>query len=320
MLSEVRWKNFLQYLENTDASLQMPTLIWDEIARNYRKNLESQLSQTKAGFEKINHHLRFNASHFNYHGWGSSLKLDTLSLTPLEITERYMSFLKDSLHLKSKDFIGWDEKWMPEIVSRSIEHTKPFSADSDKGFKDTLIWKTIMSLAKKPGFSQAPLVFISANNRDFGDPAHPGKLHPTLDKEAIGVGLIAHYFESLDNFFEKWAAEALNIDFYKIRKSIPEHLIKTSLQEHISPYMPKNELVEQNTFITGMSFKVMSETPSARIIRMSLSGYITNTLIPTKYLEFNAEAGLEEELVEKRLTVESFEILYPAKMLQNFLT
>lgn len=317
MLSEVRWKNLLQYLEKTDASLQMPTLIWEEIARNYRINLESHLSKAKASFEKINHHLRFNALHFEYHGWGQDLKYDALQLTPSQITERYMSFLKTSLRLESKDFLSWDEKWMTEIVFRAIEHTKPFSIDSDKGFKDTLIWKTIMSLAKKPGFSQSPIVFISANNHDFGDRAHPGKMHPALEKEAITLGLTIHYFENLDNFFENWAAEALNIDFYKIQKSIPEHLVKVGLQEYVSPYMPRNESAEKNTFITGMNFKVTHETPNERMIRMSLSGYITNTLVPTKYLEFNAEAILEEGPLDKKFKVEAFTVLYQSKIFQT---
>lgn len=319
MLSETRWKNLLQYLKKTNASLQMPTIIWEEIARNYRKNLESHLSQAKATFEKINHHLNFNAELFGYNGWANRLKLDGLCLTPLELTYRYMSFLKSSLHLELKDFLDWDKKWMPDIVSRAIEHTKPFAEDSDKGFKDTLIWMTIMSLADRPGFKQSPIVFISANNRDFGDRTCPGKIHPTLYKEANLRGLTVHYFDHLDTFFEKWAAEALNVNFDKIRSDLPEPLIKANLKEYVRPYIPRNESPEQNTFITGMSFKVVSEADRGRTIKMSISGYITNSLAPTKYLDFSSEATLEEEGVGKKLTVESFDVLDPSGYLYNSL-
>ena len=228
MLSETRWTTLLQYLKKTNASLQMPTIIWEEIARNYRKNLENHLSQAKASFDKINHHLRFNSDRFSYNGFANQLNFPSVLLAPIEMTDRYMSFLKTSLYLEHKDFLDWDEKWMADIVARAIEHSKPFAEETDKGLKDALIWKTIMSLAEKPGFNEAPIVFISANTRDFSSRASPGKLHTSLDGEATRRGLDVHYFENLDIFYEKWAAEALEVDFNNIRFSIPEQLIKAS--------------------------------------------------------------------------------------------
>jgi ribosomal protein S17E len=297
----------------------MPILIWEEIARNYRNNIENQFKQAERTLEKINHHIDFLAPSFNYYGYAEKLKLTDLKFTPKEITDRYLSFLKATLKLQPKDFLYWDNKWMPEIISRSIEHTKPFAEDSDKGFKDTLIWKTILSLANKPGFKEAPIVFISANNRDFGDRGRPGEIHPTLAKEAKKLDLTLCYFDNLDMFFEKWAGEVLNANFDKIRRGISDQLIKESLRFFVRPYMPRNESVVQNTFITGVSFKVTSETKSGKTIRVSISGYITNTIIPLKYLEFNAEAIFEDGFDEKTLVVESFSILDQDNSLQTIL-
>jgi len=53
MLSETRWENLLQYLKKTNASLQMPTIIWEEIAQNFRKNLQSLLREATSTCEKI---------------------------------------------------------------------------------------------------------------------------------------------------------------------------------------------------------------------------------------------------------------------------
>lgn len=319
MLSETRWENLLQYLKKTNASLQMPTIIWEEIAQNFRKNLQSLLREATSTCEKINHLIEFNSAHFNYQGSQHSLNISDLQHTPEDITSRYMAFLKASLGLELKDFLDWDEKWMSDIVARAVDHIKPFSEEGDKGLKDTLIWKTILSLATKHGFKDAPIVFISANSRDFGVRGSPGKLHASLQQEAIRSGLNVHYFENLDTFFGQWAAEALSIDFAKIRTSIPEGLIKTELQPYVRRYMPKDESAVKNTFISGMSFKVISEVAQGRKTSLSISGYITNSLVPTKYLDFSAELLFEEGEKMETIKVISFDTLDPDGFLHSSL-
>lgn len=311
MLSETRWERLLQYLAITNASLQMPTIIWEEIARNYRRHLETLFNDQKSTIEKINHHLDFNVPHFNYIGYYNKLTFSEPQLTPAEITDRYMAFLKASLGLETKDFIDWDAKWMSEVVARAINHVKPFSEDSDKGLKDTLIWKTILSLSSKHGFKDDPIVFISANTRDFCTRNTPRRIHPNLEKEACDLGLDIHYFENLDLFFENWASEVLSIDFRKIRASISDQLIKAGLKQYVRRYLPLTESPEANTFISAMSFKVISEVNHNRQIALSISGYISNSLIPTKYLDFSAEAIFKDVDKKQSIEVTSFDILDP---------
>ena len=53
-----------------------------------------------------------------------------------------------------------------EIVRRAATHRKPFAAEGDRGFKDYLIWKNIVALAKQ---ESAQIMLVTTNTGDFGD-------------------------------------------------------------------------------------------------------------------------------------------------------
>ena len=128
----------------------------------------------------------------------------------MSCVERYdLAHVKNKLGLGKGAFLQIETKWYDDIYKRALVHTKPFSDESDKGFKDSLLWKSMISLAKKPGYADAPVVFISSNTKDFCASKGANELHPDLSREAESVGLNVVFFDGLDSFFKGWSAEAL---------------------------------------------------------------------------------------------------------------
>lgn len=314
MLSGLRWTQLVEYLKKTDASLQMPNVVWEEIKRNYTKHLKGLFANADSAVERLNHHTNFRAPHFQYHGMNFSFGNRSSELSIEDLVIRYLSFVKTKLQLKGKDYLRWDKSWFDEIVERAINHTKPFGEESDKGFKDTLLWKTAMSLKNRPGFDDGPIILISANSRDFGNPSEKGKIHPALASEANNQGLDLHYFDSLDSFLEKWAGDAIAMNIERIKQTVSDSMFKNALRKQVAPWLKKNEAVECNIYFSGSNFKIESEAPGKLAIRASLSGYLTNTWTSFEYLDFNAEAIYTEEKDAKNVTIEAFSVLVEDKL------
>ncbi len=306
MLSGMRWKRLIEYIGKTDATIQMPTVVWEEIKRNYTKVVNGLFANASSAIEKLNHHLNFRAPHFSY--WGARLELSgqPKALSVADVVERYLSFVKETLQLKGKDFVRWDRSWFEEIIDRAINRVKPFGDESDKGFKDTLLWKTILSLANRPGFKDGPVILISSNSKDFGDPQEKGKIHPALQREARDLGLNLHYFDSLDAFLEKWAYDAMAVNASLMKQVFSDAMLKTALGKFVRPLLRKNEAIECNIFFSGINYKFESEVPGRVAVRASVSGYVTNTLTPHEYLDFSAEAIYKEDRETEKVSIENF--------------
>ena len=73
----------------------------------------------------------------------------------------------------------------PEVLlDRSLACRAPFDSRGRAGFRDALIWETIMELATRC----EPVVFIT-KDPDFLDPATRGQLHPDLIEDLVAAGL-----------------------------------------------------------------------------------------------------------------------------------
>src|SRR5690606_30803250 len=80
---------------------------------------------------------------------------------------------------------GYEGVLMSSLVNRALARRRPFDAKGGVGFRDALIWESIIGclMSDKP----SEVVFITRNKRDFGE---HGKLteHLADDLENLGVG------------------------------------------------------------------------------------------------------------------------------------
>jgi predicted nucleic acid-binding protein len=68
------------------------------------------------------------------------------------------------------------------VAGRALARRRPFDAKGHDGYRDTLVWETVLALARAlPG---AALVLVSQNRKDFADAA--GRLHGDLRDDVAG--------------------------------------------------------------------------------------------------------------------------------------
>ena len=93
-----------------------------------------------------------------------------------------------------------------QVLDRLHSGRKPFTGtdNREKGYRDYLIWETILALEGSEGErdenGRIPVAFLTANTRDFAD--ETGSLHPDLRAEAERAGLSVTLGTSIDDFID----------------------------------------------------------------------------------------------------------------------
>ena len=133
------------------------------------------------------------------------------------------------LDITASNIIPYNNELLPVIAQRAIEREKP-SGDKGQGFRDTLIWLTMLAYCKTCHEKQ--IIFISNNTDDFSS-SDKQSLHESLAAECDFIGIKVNYFKNLKEFIERhsskidfltldWIDE--NFDFKTVEELIQEDL------------------------------------------------------------------------------------------------
>ena len=190
----------------------IPEIVVDEIFRQYRTELESAYDKYTKGASLLS-------------GLGlKEIKLatgeDYLSKTLEEKKKRYEKRLKDL----GIELLPYPKTKHEVLVTKELEGKKPF-ASSKKGYRDSLIWETVMEqlIPVKDLWGETQVLFLSANTLDFAD---AGKnLHPDLIKEFTEQGFTENAVELVCDF-DKFFTETINAELEELEKTAQTLLLK----------------------------------------------------------------------------------------------
>ena len=124
-----------------------------------------------------------------------------------------------------------------EVIDRLHSGLKPFAGTSnrEKGYRDYLIWETVLSLREMAGErdenGRTPIAFLTANTRDFAD--EKGGLHSDLRAEAEAAGLTITLYTSMDEFINTIVEPTLPTSA-KAASLLEEDATKAEIREFIS--------------------------------------------------------------------------------------
>lgn len=193
LLSGHVFKILLENLDRAGHSLFTPEVVLDEAVNRYRKSLV----EATAKFERSKEALR-----------RLLISTDTTaSEIDVEVAVReYELYLRQRLyhdHFTQARTPGYPEISHKELVARAHAGKKPFS-EKDTGYKDALIWHTVLWIAEVYGAEPERIAFISANASDFGTP--DGQLHPDLVADLVDRDFPPHcvlLFRDLKSFVQE---------------------------------------------------------------------------------------------------------------------
>lgn len=172
MMSRTRWMQLLSLSAKGHVRLVMSTVVLRETARHWEKTARATFSRAvkeRNGLVELGLIGRAHA------------RLPEVLIDPAAFYDERKS------HLTKLGAEVWPVPRVDvsAVLERDLARRKPF-AESGKGFRDTLIWRSLVEVAEEIPSSR--LLFFVTNNNDF---LHEGDLHPDLrDEITTGVNIV----------------------------------------------------------------------------------------------------------------------------------
>lgn len=125
-----------------------------------------------------------------------------------------------------------------EVVRRAIERKKPFKANGKGGYRDYLVWRSVLDVVKESSRTMPSEIvhFISENTNDFADVGDKRKLHPDLLQE-----------------MEQLQIDSEKLIFWPSLRAFIETIVKPELAKVEAEEKLKQELLENERLLEEVS-------------------------------------------------------------------
>jgi hypothetical protein len=187
--------------------------------------------------------------------------------------EDYAKYLRQSFKKYHCRLAPYPTPPHPQVVARILTERRPFHR-GEKGYRDFLVWESVLSLAQN---DVAPIAFITANSRDFGE----GELHEHFVDDLRGKRAQAEVtlFDSLSALNRQLILPALETltelerrfnddaeDRFSVRdwarKSLFEFLREYDFDDGFSPFDSNHAQANLSKLLK------MGETEVTRVLRL----------------------------------------------------
>lgn len=150
----------------------IPEVVIDEIVKQYDEKAEEYINSFNKALKKL-----------------SDLSTSPITQTPID-AKGFMSNYRNELNNRIKQLgigiIPYPNTGHKIMVARELGKKKPFK-DSTKGYRDALIWDSVMEHTQKYS-SNCGIIFLTANSKDFAD-KDKKDLHTDLIADCISNGI-----------------------------------------------------------------------------------------------------------------------------------
>lgn len=192
---------FISNLNKLDMHIVIPSVVFQETTINLEKQLRQALQSSKEASKGL--------------PWPHKEALTCL------IDDEYIEQAKQDLSKRLRDvayIANYPKVSHEEVIARMLNGRRPFQQNSnptEKGYKDTLIWYTILELLQRWYFhaDDEQIAFVSSNHKDFAERSSEGfALHPQLKDDLLQNGFApsrVQFFQGLNKFLEEFALPRL---------------------------------------------------------------------------------------------------------------
>ncbi|HCQ8820422.1 TPA: DUF4935 domain-containing protein, partial [Klebsiella pneumoniae] len=171
-LTNANFKFLLNFISNDGHTLLICDVVKNEIEHKHSEELQKNIKKLKESLDEL------------YKLTNIREKVDTekfdIKYSILDI------FNSGGIDYKE---ISCDSIPQSTVMYRAINRIRPFQ-DNEKGYRDTLIWLTLLNYANSEE-SDNDIIFICENKNDFYDPAKKSlvEFHPDLCKDLLSVNV-----------------------------------------------------------------------------------------------------------------------------------
>ncbi|MDR2570997.1 MAG: PIN domain-containing protein [Oscillospiraceae bacterium] len=182
------------YLEkDLTSKLLIPQVVCSEVTNKYKEKNDILIGEIEKATSKARHYSRAR---------DLSIYVDNIKDCVLENTVEYLNYFFDNLCNRiGVEVIDYPIIAHKDIIERALLRRKPFDDRGEDGYRDTLIWETLLETSAR--YPDSDIYFISSNINDFAKKAEDGSvvLHPSLVDELICSRIYnIFYYSSLKDF------------------------------------------------------------------------------------------------------------------------
>jgi predicted nucleic acid-binding protein len=154
----VLFRNFAN--KSLGDKIRVPKVVFEEVLNKYKEECLKIDAQTRS----VNPEYKDNAG---------------------KRYRKYSRKLVEILKELNAGYLKYPPVSHEEIVKRDLNRRKPFS-ESGKGYRDTLIWESILQLIKR---EKQEIVFLTDNYKDYCCSDKDNTLHPHLYEDIRNLGI-----------------------------------------------------------------------------------------------------------------------------------
>lgn len=170
----------------------IPEIVYDEVRNKHRERLEAALVAINRKIDEYN-----------------DLVPEKAKIDGVRSLEEEMKSYDDFLTCFMLEMGAYPPEAYPDIshkdvVARALTRKKPFKVDGKDGYRDFLLWCTVLDLLKY--YAMEEIHFISENTSDFADSSNRFKLHEQLIDDMRNRGISEErlvFWPCLKDFIEK---------------------------------------------------------------------------------------------------------------------
>lgn len=186
LMTSGRFRVLLEYAERTQATFLLPRIVVEELAANYRRELQRRVAAVTRAHEQL-------------HGIHAASMIPVVTVDIEAATTEYILRTHARLRVRPTDVLDYAPGYLADVVRRAIDRRRPCS-DKGEEIRDALLWLTTLDAAAVAG---EPVFLISRNTAQFS--ADRSSLHPDLVAEAQARGITVHYLASVEEFARQHA-------------------------------------------------------------------------------------------------------------------
>lgn len=137
-----------------NIEVYIPEVVYDEIINQYGEKIDEIEKEIDSSVRKVR-------------SISTSLSLENIinGVTKKQLLDEYPSILDKRLEELDIKILPYPSISHKDIVARDLKRRRPFQK-SGKGYRDALIWETILSIVDDNG-ENPDVIFINKNTHDF---------------------------------------------------------------------------------------------------------------------------------------------------------
>lgn len=193
------WRLVREFIRRGEGRLIVPELVLQETVNKFRERLAEYQAEVQESASKLTNLI------------GSTCNVADLKIE--SEARHYDAYLRSKLTGMGTLILPFPKISHQELVNRDLAQIKPFAPKGGKGYRDALIWLSILQKAPK---DKTVKVLITNNSSDFAlSKDKKDVLHPALEKEwqrssAVGDVRLRSTLRSFVDEFVKPSLERLD--------------------------------------------------------------------------------------------------------------